>query len=239
MKLIIAHLYADIMNTYGDYGNIIILQQRCLWRGIEVEIKNISVGDKLSKDAADLYFFGGGQDSGQNQIADDLAKKAAILRQEAATGKPFLTICGGYQLLGEYYQPDKGAKIPGVGIFPAYTKASNKRMIGNLTIKGELGEFVGFENHSGQTFLNNPQTALGCVVQGYGNNGQDQTEGCKVGNAIGCYLHGSLLPKNPVLADWLISTALEVKYGQKVELQPLDDSFENQAHDAAYKRFSK
>ena len=227
------------MNTYGDYGNIITLEKRCLWRGIEVEIKNISVGDKLAKDTADLYFFSGGQDSGQSQIADDLASKAKILRQEAENGKPFLTICGGYQLLGEYYQPDKGEKIPGVGIFPAYTKASNKRMIGNLTIKGELGEFVGFENHSGQTFLKDPQTALGKVIQGYGNNGEDQSEGCRVGNAIGCYLHGSLLPKNPVLVDWLISKALEVKYGQKVELSPLDDSFEAQAHNQAFNRFSK
>ncbi len=241
MKLIIGYLYGDLMNIYGDTGNIITLQKRAEWRGIEVKVKQISVGDKLNAKDVDLFFFGGGQDQSQVEVAKDLQTKASVLKSEIERGVPLLSICGGYQLLGEYYQPFDGPKLPGVGIFPAYTKASHDRMIGNITIACSLlpdALLVGFENHSGKTYLHNKSSALGTISKGFGNNGEDKTEGCIYKNAIGCYMHGSLLPKNPKLADWLLEKALEVKYGKKIELKPLDDTLENQAHIAAIKRFS-
>jgi hypothetical protein len=255
-KLIIGYLYPDLMNIYGDTGNIICLQKRCEWRGIEVEVKNISLGDKIKKSDCDLYFFGGGQDQSQNEVAKDLKTKAKILKGEAERGVPFLSICGGYQLLGEYYQPFEGEKLEGVGIFPAFTKASNNRMIGNIIIKLTANSFqstdsksdswrliaedsiIGFENHSGKTYLKEGAKPLGKVIKGFGNNGEDQTEGCIYKNSIGCYMHGSLLPKNPNLADWLIQKALEIKYEEKISLNSLNDDLENQAHDSTIKKFS-
>lgn len=257
MKLTIGYLYGDLMNIYGDTGNIICLKKRCEWRGIEVKVKNITIGAKLKKGDCDLFFFGGGQDQAQNDVAWDLVNsgKGKVLREEADSGTPFLSICGGYQLLGKYYQPFEGTKLEGAGIFPAYTIASNERMIGNIVIKVSSEEFsvnsqktvnyplttnhllVGFENHSGKTFLENSAKPLGKVIKGFGNNGKDQTEGCIYKNAIGCYMHGSLLPKNPLLADWLIKKALEVKYGKDIELKPIDNELENKAHDFAVKKF--
>lgn len=237
-KLIIGYLYPDLMNIYGDTGNIITLKKRCEWRDIDVQIKEISVGDKIAKGSCDLYFFGGGQDQSQNIIAKDLKTKSKILKEEAKKGVPFLSICGGYQLLGEYYQPFEGERLEGVGIFPAFTKASNDRMIGNIIIDSDLGKLVGFENHSGKTFLKEGGKPLGKVIKGFGNNGEDQTEGCIYKNAIGCYMHGSLLPKNPKLADWLIQKALEMKYGKKTGLKPLNDDLEQKAHDTATIRSS-
>lgn len=259
MKLTIGYLYGDLMNIYGDTGNIICLQKRCQWRGIEVEVKNISIGDKLSSRDCDLYFFGGGQDESQIAVSKDLVKKRVVLKEEVERGVPLLSICGGYQLLGDYYKPSEGEKLKGVGIFNAYTNASDTRMIGNIVIEvmsNELGvmsktknnshnpspithnSLVGFENHSGRTFLNEGAQPLGKVIKGFGNNGEDKSEGCIYKNAIGCYMHGSLLPKNPALADWLIQKALEVKYGKEVELKPLDDELETRAHDFAVKKFS-
>ncbi|MBI2593335.1 glutamine amidotransferase [Candidatus Daviesbacteria bacterium] len=261
MKLIIGYLYGDLMNIYGDTGNIICLKKRCEWRGIEVEVKNISVGDKLKPRGFDMYFFGGGQDQAQTQVAGDLTEsgKGKVVREEVERGVPMLSICGGYQLLGKFYQPFEGKKLDGVGIFPAYTKASNDRMIGNIVIKPSAfslqlsaknkyaadsrqliadSYLVGFENHSGKTFLENGAKPLGKVIKGSGNNSEDGTEGCIYKNAIGCYMHGSLLPKNPQLADWLIQKALEIKYEKKVKLKPLGDELENKAHDFAVKEFS-
>ncbi len=249
------------MNIYGDTGNIIALKKRAQWRGIDTVVKNISVGDKLKKGDVDIFFFGGGQDQAQQLVASDLESsgKGKIIKQEVERGIPLLSICGGYQLLGEYYQPHKGPKLPGVGLFPIYTEASNDRMIGNLVIK--LSDslktddyLVGFENHSGKTYLRKEAVSLGLVTKGFGNNGKDKTEGCLYKNAIGCYLHGSLLPKNPKLADWFLQKALEVKYGsprfageatpkageagKKIKLKPLDDTLELQAHHKAISRFS-
>ena len=153
-------------------------------------------------------------------------------------GVPLLSICGGYQLLGEYYKPHKGDKLKGISIFPAYTVASNDRMIGNIIIESMFGQLVGFENHSGKTILEKNALPLGMVIQGFGNNGKDKVEGCMYKNAIGCYMHGSLLPKNPKLADWMIKKALEVKYGKEIELKPLNDTLENQAHSSTIKKFS-
>lgn len=237
MKLVIGYLYGDLMNIYGDTGNIVCLKKRCEWRGIEVEVINISTDTKLKPRGFDTYFFGGGQDESQITVAEDLKSKARVLKDEIERGVPLLSICGGYQLLGKYYEPFEGEKLEGVGIFPVFTKASNDRMIGNIVIKSEFGELVGFENHSGKTFLDNQAKPLGNVIKGFGNNGEDRTEGCISKNAIGCYMHGSLLPKNPQLADWFIKKALEVKYRKDVELKPLNDALEAKAHDFAVKKF--
>ncbi|MBI2017907.1 glutamine amidotransferase [Candidatus Daviesbacteria bacterium] len=242
LKLVIGYLYGDLMNIYGDTGNIIALKKRAEWRGIEVEVKNISIGDRIpTSDVGtriDLYFFGGGQDQQQELVARDLQKKAGALKSEIERGIPLLSVCGGYQLLGEFYKPHRGPKLPGIGLFPTYTLASYGRMIGNIVIDSMFGDLVGFENHSGKTHLKKGAIPLGLVKKGFGNNGKDKTEGCIYKNAIGCYMHGSLLPKNPKLADWLLKKALEVKYGKEIELKPLDDSLESQAHNCAVKRFS-
>ena len=239
MKIIIGYLYGDLMNIYGDTGNIIALKKRAHWRGIAVSIKNISIGSKLKKGDADIFFFGGGQDQQQELVAKDLTSgKGKVIKQEVERGVPLLAICGGYQLLGQYYKPHKGPKLPGIGLFSAYTVASFDRMIGNIIIDSQFGKLVGFENHSGKTYLRKGAEPLGEVVTGFGNNGEDQTEGCVYKNAIGCYMHGSLLPKNPELADWLLQKALEVKYGKEIRLDSLNDSLESQAHIAAIQRFS-
>lgn len=257
MKLIIGYLYGDLMNMYGDNGNIITLKKRAQWRDIEVEVRNISKGDKLVPDEVDLFFFGGGQDEAQSLVAKDLetSGKGKVIKQEVERGVPLLSICGGYQLLGDYYKPHKGPKLLGISLFPAYTVASFDRMIGNIVVelsgielsKKVESEFndqlmadnflVGFENHSGKTYLKEGGVPLGKVSSGFGNNGGDVTEGCVYKNAVGCYMHGSLLPKNPNLADWFLEKALEVKYGQKVRLKTLDDSLEIQAHQSTISRF--
>lgn len=238
MKIVIGYLYGDLMNIYGDTGNIICLKKRAEWRGIDVEIKQVTVGTKLKKGEVDLFFFGGGQDQQQESVAKDLKSKAKVLKSEIERGVPLLSICGGYQLLGEYYKPHKGPKLEGVGLFPAYTLASYDRMIRNIVMTAMFGDLVGFENHSGKTYLRKGGIPLGMVKAGFGNNGKDKTEGCMYKNAIGCYMHGSLLPKNPKLADWLLKKALEVKYKEEIELEPLDDTLESQTHNSAVKRFS-
>lgn len=244
MKLTIGYFYPTLMNIYGDIGNIIVLKKRAEWRGISVKVKRISVGDKLKKGNCDIFFFGGGQDQQQELVAADLVKsaKGRVLREEVERGVPLLSVCGGYQLLGDYYRPHKGPKLPGISLFPAYTVASYDRMIGNIVIRVQgIGysdeNLVGFENHSGKTYLRNNAQPLGHVVSGFGNNGADKTEGCMYKNAIGCYMHGSLLPKNSHLADWLLKKALETKYGKEISLESLEDSLESQAHIAAIQRF--
>lgn len=239
MKLVIGYLYSDLMNIYGDTGNIIALTKRAQWRDIEVEIKHISVGNALKPGDVDIFFFGGGQDQAQEIVSKDLvtSDKGQVIRKEVEREVPLLAICGGYQLLGDYYQPHEGPKLPGVGLFPAYTQASFDRMIGNIVIDSDFGKLVGFENHSGKTYLKDGKP-LGKVIKGFGNNGEDGNEGCVYKNAIGCYMHGSLLPKNPKLADWLLQKALETKYKKPIKLEPLDDALENQAHQAAISKFS-
>lgn len=246
MNLTIGYLYGDLMNIYGDTGNIIALTQRAKWRGIDVEVRNISVNNKLTPRGCDIFFFGGGQDQQQELVSRDLVSsiKGKIIKAEVERGVPLLSVCGGYQLLGDYYKPHQGPKLPGISLFPAYTVAGNKRMIGNIIIHltSEIrlprSELVGFENHSGKTYLKEGATPLGTVKSGYGNNGEDKTEGCIYKNAIGCYMHGSLLPKNPKLTDWLLQKALEVKYGKEINLAPLNDVLELQAHKEAIAKFS-
>lgn len=250
LTLNIGHLYGDLMNTYGDDGNIIALKKRCEWRGIEVKVKNISLKEKIRPGEMDLYFFGGGQDEGQTLVSKDLQSgDKNQVTKDVERGVPLLAICGGYQLLGAYYKPQNGPKLGGLSLFPVYTQASSDRMIGNIIIAtshiassneklaASSQKLVGFENHSGKTYLKAGATPLGKVIKGFGNNGDDGTEGCIYKNAIGCYMHGSLLPKNPQLADWLIKKALEVKYGEEINLEPLDDELETKAHDAAIQKF--
>ena len=186
----------------------------------------------------DLVFAGGGQDSQQIVVSQDLSTKKSALIQAARAGIPMLTICGSYQLFGRYFKPFRGQSLKGIGIFNAYTVASKQRKIGNILIKTSLGELVGFENHSGNTWLKDKSSALGKVVIGHGNNGKDHTEGCRINNVFGCYLHGSLLPKNPHFADHLIKLALTNKYGP-VKLKPLNDRLEWQAHRQAVARAKK
>jgi len=244
----IAHLYPKLLNIYGDRGNIICLKKRCLWRNIKVEVVKIGRGDKIQEKEFDLFFGGGGQDQQQLVTARDLQKKKQVLKKEADRGVPMLTICGTYQLFGHYFKTNKAKKIPGISIFDAKTIAGAKRKIGNIVIKinptinnqqSAISKFlVGFENHSGNTFINQPPNnnhksltfPLGKVIKGFGNNGKDKTEGAIYRNVIGCYLHGPVLPKNPHLADWLIAKALQIKYNRKIDLKKLNDKIEWQTH---------
>lgn len=243
LRLVVGWLYPKKMSTYGDRGNILTIWQRCRWRGIGVEIKEIDLEEKIDPAAIDLYFFGGGQDQAQKIVSRDLQKtKREYLRRAVRIGAVFLGICGGYQLFGSYYRPAAEPEIPGLGLLDIVTVAGEKRMIGNIVIEaneklkiknGDL--LVGFENHSGKTYLGKRAAALGKVVVGFGNNGEDRTEGAFQGNVFGCYLHGPFLPKNPNFADLLIERALSRRYG-KIELASLNDEVETAAHEGAIER---
>lgn len=239
LKLNIAHLYPELLNIYGDMGNIYALKKRCEWRNISAEVYNINQGADINPDLFDIYFIGGGQDKQQIDVAKELQKQKENLKQAAENNAVMLAICGGYQLLGKYYLPHKGEKLEGIGILNAYTIAGNKRFIGNVTVKSNFlspETIVGFENHSGLTYLEEGTTPIGKVITGNGNNGKDLTEGARYKNVFGTYLHGSLLPKNPQFADYLIKLALNKKYNCEIELDKLDDSIENTAHKEAITR---
>lgn len=229
----IAHLYAHFLNIYGDRGNIITLLQRARWRGIEAKTFAIGLNEDIDPDFYDLYFIGGGQDKQQITIAEDLAKRAGAIRKAVDSGAVILSICGGYQLLGHYYKPHEGPELKGISLVDAYTVAGNRRMIGNVVVRRDDGNtLVGFENHSGKTFLGTGVKAIGKVEVGNGNNGDDGFEGCAQGTVYGTYLHGSILPKNPQFADELLSKALARRHGP-MELKALDDSMEEAAHKRA------
>lgn len=231
LKISIAYLYPKLLNLYGDIGNVITLKKRCEWRGIEIEFDEIDIGDPISDH--DLYFIGGGQDKQQQDVARELCKNKENLLTQRDSGSVFLGICGGYQLLGHYYQPFDGEKLKGISLLDAYTVAGKKRFIGNVTAKTDLvtpETLVGFENHSGLTYLQGDTKPLAVVTTGNGNNGKDKTEGAYFKNVFGTYLHGSFLPKNPHFADFLIELALEKRYGEKIKLAKLDDTIENKAH---------
>ncbi len=239
-QLKICHLYPDVLNLYGDRGNTITLQKRCEWRGIDAVVEGVGVGDKADLSSFDLFFIGGGQDFDQNTLLGDLwaggaDSKAAQLSKAIEEDVPVLAICGGYQLLGEYYLTHTGGECRFIGAIPFHTVGAQERMIGNLLFTADAIEgapqVVGFENHSGKTFLDASLTALGHVDSGFGNNGEDGLEGLRYRNVVGTYSHGPLLPKNPAVADALISWALERKYGVPCELAPLDDALETRAHD--------
>ena len=233
LKISIAHLYPKLLNLYGDMGNIIALTKRCEWRGIQVEFEQINSGDSIKNH--DLYFIGGGQDKQQEEVAQELFSHKAELLAQRDDGAVFLGICGGYQLFGHYYQPHEKDKLVGISLMDAYTVAGKKRFIGNVTVNTDFLEpntLVGFENHSGLTYLQGDTKPLGVVSVGNGNNGSDGFEGGRYKNVFGTYLHGSLLPKNPHFADYLISLALEKRYGEKITLSKLDDKFELEAHNS-------
>jgi lipid II isoglutaminyl synthase (glutamine-hydrolysing) len=244
-RLRLAHLYPDQMNIYGDRGNILTLTQRCAWRGIVVDLLPVGVGDTVDWGAVDIAFFGGGQDSGQALIAADFVERQGpALRVAVEDGLVLLSICGGYQLLGHTYVTHTGESLPGVGVFDVRTVGGEVRLIGNIVVGvgswvSGVGasqpithhlapgtRLVGFENHSGRTYLGPGTQPLGRVLAGHGNNGEDGSEGAVYRNAFGCYMHGSLLPKNPFFADHLIGLALQRRYGPGAELVPLDDRLE-------------
>lgn len=204
-------IYQDLLNLYGDRGNILTLIYRARARGININVVGASLGEPIPADVG-LIFIGGGQDQEQKIVAQDLQAKNVFLRNFIQKGGPLLAICGGYQLLGEYYQISTGTKISGADVLPIYTKAGNQRMIEDLTVKVILENkqhtMIGFENHSGKTFIKKG-SPLGQVDRGFGNNGQDKTAGLKYHNVIGTYAHGPLLPKNPFIADFLLNKALE------------------------------
>lgn len=233
MDLRIVHLYPDLMSIYGDRGNVIALEQRARWRNIPVEVRAHRAGEQLDPEWGDLYFFGGGQDQGQDVVGLDLqGVSGARVKEAIGTGAAILSICGGYQLLGHEYVPEEGPVIPGLGALDVRTVASKRRYVGNLLVEADGGTLIGFENHSGKTYLGPGARPLGRVLVGGGNNGEDKTEGAVQGKVIGCYLHGSLLPKNPWLADRLLSWALERRHGT-VALASLDDAAETLAHGQA------
>jgi CobQ-like glutamine amidotransferase family enzyme len=239
VDLRIAFLYPELMNIYGDRGNIIALSGRARWRGIDVSVDNVSIGDEIDPDYYDFYFFGGGQDKQQISVSADLqGAKGEALKAAVERGAVVLSVCGGYQLLGRYYHPFEGNDLPGIGLFDAYTDAGHTRYIGNVLVDCAVpgvGTIVAFENHSGRTYLGPGSIPLGKSLIGGGNNGEDGTEGAIYKAAYGCYLHGSLLPKNPRFADHLLSQALARRHGP-VDLATLDDSLELAAHDGAITR---
>lgn len=233
MDLRICHLYPDLMCIYGDRGNVITLAQRARWRGIEVETRDLQAGEALDPEWADLYFFGGGQDQGQDVVSKDLqSANGDALRRAFAAGAAALSVCGGYQLLGHEYVPAEGPSIPGLGAMDVTTRAGKLRFVGNLLAEAPQGTLIGFENHSGYTYLGPKARALATVVVGHGNNGEDKTEGAVQGRLVGTYCHGSVLPKNPWLADMLLTWALERRHGA-VQLAPLDDGEELAAQRSA------
>ncbi|WP_346916958.1 type 1 glutamine amidotransferase [Clostridium sp.] len=240
MEINICHLYPDLLNVYGDIGNILILKHRAEKRGINVTVKNVSIGDEFNPDDFDIVFFGGGQDYEQSIVSKDLVEtKKQGITDYIESEKVFICICGGYQLLGKTYETSTGEVLEGLCVLDIYTKASNERLIGNSIIYNEFFNetYVGFENHSGKTYIGD-LTPLGIVKYGFGNNGEDKKEGCIYKNTFCTYFHGSLLSKNPELTDRLLSLAIKNKYGQ-AELSPLDDSFEIKAKDHIIQRFIK
>jgi hypothetical protein len=246
-QLTIAHLYPEQMNIYGDRGNILTLVQRCRWREIAVQVDAVKPGQSVDWTRYDLAFFGGGQDSGQSLIADDFVQRhGPNLKAAIDDGLVLLAICGGYQMLGHYFLTHTGEKLPGIGALDLHTVGGEQRLIGNIAIEWTNAEYelamqmrdhppetrklVGFENHSGRTYLGSGVKPLGRVLRGYGNNGEDWTEGAVYRNTHGCYMHGSLLPKNPHFADHLLGLALQRRYGSAETLHPLNDVLEIQAH---------
>ncbi|MCD8378181.1 MAG: hypothetical protein LUB59_05280 [Candidatus Gastranaerophilales bacterium] len=233
LKLKLVHLYPLFLNIYGDIGNVKVFKKRCEWRDIDLEIEQINIGDKITP-GTDIYFIGGGQDRQQVEVSVEMQKNKSVLIDEYNNDAVFLGICGGYQLMGQYYQPHDAERLEGIGILDACTIAGSMRFIGNVSAKIDYlhpETIVGFENHSGLTYLNGDTTPMASIIVGNGNNGQDRTEGARSRNAFGTYLHGSFLPKNPHFADYLIKLALKKRYNDDITLSPLDDTIELKAHD--------
>ncbi len=233
MKINICHLYPDILNFYGDRGNVICLSQRLIWRGIETEIHRVNAGEKADFSSYDVVFMGGGQDYEYGILEEDLrANKAEDIRAAVEDGACFLCVCGGYQMMGQSFETSMGHKYECIRALPVYTVQGAKRFVGNFSFTTQFGEVIGFENHSGKTYLEGDCKALGEVISGFGNNGEDRTEGALYKNTFCTYSHGPVLPKNPSLADEILRRVILKKYG-KAELEPLDDSMEQKAHNFA------
>lgn len=234
--LVLAHLYPRRMNIYGDIGNLLALRRRLEWRNLPVRVVAIDEGDRFEFEEADIVVAGGGEDASQLAIAADLVERGPAIHRAVAAGVAFLTVCGTYQLFGRRFVTADGAEIPGIGVFGAETRGGGTRMIGNVVVSTPWGDLVGFENHSGRTRLDPTQQSLGKVRRGKGNDGESGEEGAITGNCLGTYLHGSVLPKNPALADDLIRRALVRRTGAPAALTPLDDTIEREAAAAAAER---
>lgn len=232
----IGWLYGASMNIYGDRGNVMALTRRAEWRGLDVTTVEIGMGDPIPPDI-DVFFWGGGQDQEQVAVSRDIqGAKGEALKQAVEDGAALLAICGGYQLLGHEYRPHDAEPLPGIGLFDLTSVAGPERFIGNVVVDTPLvGELVGFENHSGLTWLGDGAQPLGTVRYGRGNNGRDGTEGAIYKAAVGCYLHGALLPKNPKLTDWLILRGLS-RRRPDFALSPISDGLEHSAHVGAVDR---
>ncbi|HIS66945.1 MAG TPA: glutamine amidotransferase [Candidatus Scatomorpha merdipullorum] len=235
MELKICHLYPDVLNLYGDRGNVLAMKKRLEWRGIGCTVDEIPIGERLPLSKFDLIFIGGGQDFEQGLLLDDLRSgKGEDIRSAVEDGLTFLTVCGGYQLMGRYYETHTGEKLPFLGALDLYTVGGEERLIGNFAFETEYGPVVGFENHSGRTYLGEGVKPLGRVIRGRGNNGKDGTEGARYKNVFGTYSHGPVLPKNPEFCDTILLTALRRRY-PSAELEPLADLSEREAHDSVLK----
>lgn len=230
----IVHLYAKEMNIYGDNGNILILSQRLRWRGYNTRIIRVGIGDKIPNDSH-IIVGGGGQDAGQTKITSDLNNKKDTLKTMANECVPMLMICGMYQLFGQYFKTTTGDKLFGIGVLDSYTVAGPKRIIGNICTQTKFGDLIGYENHSGLTYLQGNTKPLGKTKFKQGNNGKDKTEGAVYNNVFGTYLHGPVLAKAPEFADKLISKALLVAGHNIKELSRLDDELELAAKKSALK----
>jgi CobQ-like glutamine amidotransferase family enzyme len=239
VRIRIGHLYPDYLNIYADRGNMAVLARRAAWRGHELEVESVSMGDALRPGAHDLLYIGGGQDREQELVAVDLAAKADAAQEAVAGGAAVLAVCGGYQLLGRSYRGRDGVDLPGIGLLALETVAGERRMIGDVLLDCDWAgrTLAGFENHAGRTLLDAGAVPLGRVVHGFGNDGVSGFEGCRDGRVIGTYLHGPLLPRNPWLADWLLAQALaHASGGEPPELEPLGDVLEAEAHGVAADR---
>lgn len=242
LKLKIGYLYPDLLEVYSDRGNVTVLQKRAEWRGIDVEVDRITVGDNPALSDYDLLFSGGGEDREQLLVAEDLQKKRDSLLNAVESGTVILTICGSYQLLGHYFETIGGNRIEGLGLLDLYTIGGKKRLVGNavgkVNLLGSELTLVGYENHSGRTYLGQNVSPLASVMNGYGNNGEDGQEGVAQGTVFGSYLHGPLLSKNPFFADYLLKLALQRRV-EEPRLEPLDDKWELQAHKRVVEQYSQ
>jgi CobQ-like glutamine amidotransferase family enzyme len=240
-RLVVGHLFPDYLNIYADRGNIAVLSARAAWRGYELEVRSLGAGAEIQLGEHDLFYVGGGQDREQALIAPELAALGPALHEAFEAGAAFLAVCGGYQLLGRFYRDQSGEELPGIGLLPLHTVAGSRRMIGDVLLECELESgsprtLAGFENHAGRTILDEDAQPLGRVVAGFGNDGETGYEGCRAGRAIGTYLHGPLLPRNPWLADWLLGQAIAHRDGAPPTLEPLPDELERQAHTISARR---
>lgn len=234
----IIHLYPDLLNLYGDKGNIACMQMRLKWRGIDANVSVCTKNDNsIDLETADIVFIGGGSDREQELVCSMLLEKKDELCAYAESGGVLVAVCGGYPMLGKYYETANG-RVDGLGILDIYTDAADKRLIGNIVLESELftQKIVGFENHSGRTYIGE-HTPLGKVVCGHGNTGESGDEGVVYKNVIGTYLHGPLLPKNPMLCDYILSAAMKRKYPDFEGFEPLNDELENMANNYIEKRF--